>query len=120
MKDQRNANLVIKHGELLFAIGKVLLIVFAIAFGLLAAVVLIAAAKDGLVAVIAALTFNVFGPYEFVKFFVGIAYLGILFGAFGPVLYFSGLHFLAFGQIAYNTGLTEKSNAVATDELPEL
>ena len=99
----KNSKMLLQKGEKFYAIGKILCIVLLGAIALLILTLMVASLLEGPGAIVDCLTFTVHKSYAFVNTLIGLAYLGCLVGAAGPVLYFNGLHLIGLGQIAENT-----------------
>lgn len=99
----KNSQMLLAKGEKMEESGKILCKVMIGGAALLLLTLLIATMVEGSSAIVMCLTFTVHKSYSYVNLLVGVSYLAILVGAFGPSLYFNGLKLIGLGQIAINT-----------------
>ena len=100
MQSQSYSQLLLEKGKKFYFLGEVLIKILIASVIILILSIPISLLSGG--HAYSGMIFDVAG-HEYAIPFMVAAYLGLVVGSAGPVLYFSGLHLLGLGQIAKNT-----------------
>ena len=104
-------------GQSFIKAGRYCMTIGLYSLGLFLLILLIAAVVNGATGILYALAFD-FDGYEIGIPFMGLSYMGMMFGILGVPMYFIGLNIFALGRIAHNT--EKEQSDISDDTLPEL
>ena len=107
-----------RKGQNIYIASKICMFIGLMGIILLALVCILSVALGGDIG--ETLTFDLGDDYSFAYPFIALAYLAIVAGIIGIMIYWGGIYLFTLGRIAVNTENATDTPVVAVDDLPEL